>query len=198
MADDSQETKFAVIHELTAQFSTKADMMENFIVSFAAKDKLVRALKSGLSAGKAEITALAEEASTTGAVIEIREAQASSLADGKEENAEFLDNTVNTLAGNGKVLYVGDDNSATAAILRLPYNMVINPAGMMYIADSGHNLIRKVGTDGLITTVAGNGLAGFAGGNSPASEAVLNSPRGVVTAKGRQLVYCRYVKSPYS
>lgn len=61
----------------------------------------------------------------------------------------------------GKEGYNGDDVQATAAQLNLPTKVVFDPAGDMYITDSGNRRIRKVTTTtGIITTVAGSDSLG--------------------------------------
>ena len=57
--------------------------------------------------------------------------------------------------------------------------MCVDWSGNLYIADAGNNCIRKVSTDGLITTVAGIGLSGFAGDGGLATNAQLNFPCGI-------------------
>ena len=57
--------------------------------------------------------------------------------------------------------------------------MAVASDGVVFIADSDNHRIRKVGTDGVISTVVGNGTAGFAGDGGPATEAQLNDPRAV-------------------
>jgi DNA-binding beta-propeller fold protein YncE len=39
----------------------------------------------------------------------------------------------------------------------MPYGVAVDAAGNVYIADTENHRVRKVGTDGIITTVAGNG-----------------------------------------
>ena len=63
--------------------------------------------------------------------------------------------------------------------------LAIDASGNLYIADSGNSRIRKVDTNGIITTVAGTGAAGYSGDGGPAHEAKLSNPRGVgVDASG--------------
>ena len=49
----------------------------------------------------------------------------------------------------------------------------MGPDGTLYIADTGNNRVRRVGPDGIITTVAGNGESGFSGDGGPATDAEL-------------------------
>ena len=54
---------------------------------------------------------------------------------------------------------------------------------------SGNNVIRKVGTNGIITTVAGNGTNGYSGDGGAATNAELNQPTGVaVDATGNLFI----------
>ena len=54
----------------------------------------------------------------------------------------------------------------------------MDPAGNLYVADTGNNRVRMV-WNGVIATVAGNGEAGYSGDNGPAVSAQLCSPEGV-------------------
>lgn len=84
-----------------------------------------------------------------------------------------------TVAGNGFHGFSGDGGLATGASMRFPDGVAVDAAGNLYIADSGNNRIRKVGADGIITTVAGDGTAAFSGDGGPATGASLAGPRGV-------------------
>jgi trimeric autotransporter adhesin len=86
---------------------------------------------------------------------------------------------INTAAGNGTQGFSGDGGPARDAELSLPAGLAFDPDSNLFIADSGNNRIRKVSSDGVITTVAGNGTPGFAGDNGPATSAELSNPRGV-------------------
>ena len=52
-------------------------------------------------------------------------------------------------------------------------------SGNLYIADASNTRVRRVGTNGVITTVAGDGIAGFSGDGGPALLARLSAPAGV-------------------
>jgi trimeric autotransporter adhesin len=82
--------------------------------------------------------------------------------------------TITTAAG-GPYGYVGDNGTATSALLFSPTSAAAGPGGAVYIVDSSHNLVRKV-VNGIITTVAGTGLPAYTGDNGPATSATLNTP----------------------
>jgi hypothetical protein len=92
---------------------------------------------------------------------------------------------ITTVAGNGNETYSGDGGAATNASLANPYDLVLDGSGNMYIADTYNNRIRKVDTNGIITTVAGNGWETYAGDGGAATNANLGNPFGVaVDASG--------------
>ena len=87
--------------------------------------------------------------------------------------------TITTVAGTGARGYGGDGGPAVEARLDSPYDVVVDGAGALYIADRGNYRIRRVDTSGTITTVAGTGEPGFGGDEGPAEEARLNNTEGV-------------------
>jgi len=95
-----------------------------------------------------------------------------------------------TVAGTGESGYTGDGGPATAARLRSPQGLILDPGGNLFIADSGNNVVRRLDrVSGTISTVAGTGAAGFAGDGGLAAQALLSSPWGLaVTANGDLLV----------
>ena len=86
---------------------------------------------------------------------------------------------ITTIAGTGERGFSGDGGPAAGAQLRNPQKIALGPDGSLYIADSGNNRIRRVGPDGIITTVAGTGAQGFIGDEGPATQAALFSPQGI-------------------
>ena len=86
---------------------------------------------------------------------------------------------ITTFAGTGAAGDTGDTGQATAAELNLPFDVDVDAAGNVYIADTGNSRIRKVDTAGVITTFAGTGVATFGGDSGQATAAQLNGPTGV-------------------
>lgn len=60
-----------------------------------------------------------------------------------------------------------------------PEGVAVDADGALYIADTDNHRVRKVGTDGTITTVAGTGEEGYSGDDGPAEDAQLSYPRGI-------------------
>ena len=70
------------------------------------------------------------------------------------------DDEITTIAGNGKFALggvSGDGGPATGATISGPFELPIDAAGNIYIADSGSVRVRKVYAAGIIATVAGGG-----------------------------------------
>jgi sugar lactone lactonase YvrE len=91
------------------------------------------------------------------------------------------DGNITTVAGSGVSTYTGDGGPALSAGLRSPTGVTVDTYGNMFIADTRNNVIREVGADGIISTVAGvNGISGYNGDGSPATKYALNQPNAVV------------------
>jgi sugar lactone lactonase YvrE len=89
------------------------------------------------------------------------------------------DGTVRTFAGSGKVGSGGDFGLATAAPLDTPGSVVVDSEDNVYFTEMANHVLRKVGADGMITTVAGNGSPGFSGDGGAATSAQLSAPLGL-------------------
>ena len=91
---------------------------------------------------------------------------------------------ISIAAGNGLARYSGDGGLAVGASLSsagtdVPSGLAVDSAGNLYIADQSNNAIRRVDTNGIITTVAGTGAGGFSGDGGPATKATLAQPSGI-------------------
>ena len=68
--------------------------------------------------------------------------------------------TLVAVAGNGTRGFSGDGGPATQATLSFPRDITVDQNGNLYVADSNNARIRKIDSDGVITTIAGNGSFG--------------------------------------
>lgn len=93
---------------------------------------------------------------------------------------------LSTIAGRWQD--IGDGGPARSAGLHNPHGLAVDPAGNVFIADTGTNRIRRVSPDGRITTVAGTGEAGFSGDGQSAARAMLNAPWDIAFDKDGQLL----------
>ncbi|EFC44432.1 predicted protein [Naegleria gruberi] len=99
----------------------------------------------------------------------------------------FTNGTIITIAGNGIGGYAGDGGQATSAQLNNPKDVAVSSNGELIIADYSNNRIRKVFTNGTITTIAGTGTNGYGGDNGLATTAKLSLPVGVSISSGGEI-----------
>ena len=87
---------------------------------------------------------------------------------------------ITTLAGaEERPGFGGDNGPAVSARFNSPQGIAVDSAGNVYVADTENNRIRKIWTDGQVTTIAGDGTIGWSGDRSPATRAQLWLPRGL-------------------
>lgn len=86
--------------------------------------------------------------------------------------------TVRTICGTGFPGYSGDGGYAYLAELNFPQCQAIDMIGNLYIGDTSNYVIRRVDTEGIITTYAGTGSPG----SILPGEYALTSPLSVVTS----------------
>jgi hypothetical protein len=89
------------------------------------------------------------------------------------------DGMLSRVAGTGRPGYGGDGGPATAAALNQPYDVRLDAAGNLYIADYGNHRIREITSDGIMHTIAGTGTPGYSGDGGRAVQARLRGPYGV-------------------
>ena len=87
--------------------------------------------------------------------------------------------TVTTIAGTGVAGFSGDGKSAVNAELSFPYGLALDSAGNVYVADLGNQRVRRIGPDGVITTVAGTGRKASSPDGAAPTDTSLLSPRNV-------------------
>ena len=86
------------------------------------------------------------------------------------------DGSITTVAGGGLPGFSGDGGPATAAQLNFPKEIAFGPGGELYVADTSNRRVRVIGTDGVISTFAGNGEYASAGDGGPAEAASFMTP----------------------
>ena len=90
------------------------------------------------------------------------------------------DGSIRVIAGTGDRGYSGDGKLAVSATFDTPAAIALNASGtVLYFSDETHNVVRKIGADGIITTVAGTGSPGYSNDGQPGNTAQLNGPEGL-------------------
>ncbi len=101
-----------------------------------------------------------------------------------------------TLAGSfGNSGY--SDGTGEVARFRLPRGLAIDKEGCLLVADSYNHAVRKIDTNGLVTTIAGTGVSGYVDGsnsvvqfNIPNSIKVDTNGLILVTDRGNNAIRC--------
>lgn len=86
---------------------------------------------------------------------------------------------INLVAGDGVCGFAGDGGPATTARMCRPEGITRGPDNSIYIADWSNNRIRRVGPEGIMSTVAGNGSSTHGGDGGPATAGQIRLPLGV-------------------
>jgi sugar lactone lactonase YvrE len=104
------------------------------------------------------------------------------IADSDNDRVRMVDlktGMITTVAGDGNSGLRGDGGPAVEASLRYPAGISIDQ-DILYIADTGHHLIRIVSLKtGIIASLAGSGRPGWGGDGGSATKAFLSSPHGI-------------------
>jgi|GEM_PF-5554422 len=102
------------------------------------------------------------------------------------------DSIITTIAGNGTYGYSGDGGLAINAQFSYngTYHVAVDKLGNIYVTDAANHCIRKIGSSGIISTIAGNGVSGFAGDGGLATLSRLNSPQGLTLDAAGNIYFC--------
>jgi gliding motility-associated-like protein len=88
------------------------------------------------------------------------------------------DSTVSLVAGNGTSSYTPDGNQAAGSAISYPMGLTIGTDGLLYYVENGNNIIRRINSDGTLTTIAGiSGTSGVIDGTLITS--TFNQPFGL-------------------
>jgi uncharacterized protein (TIGR03437 family) len=96
--------------------------------------------------------------------------------------ARYVPPDFKNFAGNNTAGFKGDGGPANAAQLNKPVGIAMDAAGNIYLADTNNCRIRKITTDGIITTIAGSRSIGYSGDGGDATSAALNYPRSIAVS----------------
>ncbi len=92
------------------------------------------------------------------------------------------DGAVTTVAGMAGIAGLGD-GAGSSALFNQPHGLWVDSAGNIYVADTGNAALRKIATDGTVTTLALT--AAPSGGTSPPpTGGTTTPPAGTATASG--------------
>ena len=90
------------------------------------------------------------------------------------------DNTIETIGGTGdSQIFAANGLVATQSTTSFPGSLAVAPDGTIYFAEVGYRRVRKIGTDGRITNVAGDGFSGNSGDDGPATSARFREIAGI-------------------
>jgi trimeric autotransporter adhesin len=100
---------------------------------------------------------------------------------GPSSVVRFIDTNgiIHTFAGTGVAGFGGDGGPATAAQVNFPHGASFDKKGNVYIMDAVNKRVRKVDSNGIITTYAGNGSSTVSGDGGAASAAGLGACGGI-------------------
>jgi uncharacterized protein (TIGR03437 family) len=95
---------------------------------------------------------------------------------------------ITTIAGNSIRGYSGDGGPATSASLQFPHGIAVDGNGNVYIGD-GNQVLRKVDTNGMITTIAGTSIYGYSGDGGLATKAQVSLVTGIVVDPAGNIIF---------
>lgn len=100
------------------------------------------------------------------------------------------DGTIETIAGGGR--RSGDGGPAWQAQVDNPDGLAVDASGNVFVAELGGARIRKIGADGIITTIAGDGVNAHTGDGGPARTARIQDPNGLHLGPDGALYFAEY------
>ena len=175
---------------MSSPYSVAVDSQGNFVIADYNNNRIRRVDKSSGNittiAGTGNVGFAGDGSPATGAVIHAPTGVALDSS-GNIYFADSLNNRIrkiaggnmSTVAGNGGFSSSGDGGPATSAQLNTPTDVAVDNVGNLYIADTLNHTIRKVSTNGTISTYAGNSVPGNGGDGGAPTAAQLDAPEGV-------------------
>ena len=105
------------------------------------------------------------------------------FTDRSNNRARVFDTTTGLVTSFAGAATFNGDQGALQTMFNAPTGIAVDQAGNIYVADSGNNIIRKIDTNNVVTTIAG--VKGGGGGGDNSSEnidpltAALSNPTGL-------------------
>lgn len=166
-----------------------ADKSNHRILQMQGDNRVIQLIGTGVagSSGDGSAARNAQLSSPTGLLLYGKKEELL-IADTGNNAVRRVDNlgVITTIVGSvsdPRGGYSGDGGPAYQAYLSQPTGLVEDSLGNLFIADQGNHRIRRVDSDGTITTVAGAGVPGYSGDDGPAIDAMLHRPYGVAISK---------------
>lgn len=151
-----------------------ADWVDNIIRKISVNGKVSKLAGTGKAGWKDTINAIAQFNSPTNIAVN---------DSGDVFVADYQNNRIRKIAKNGQVSTVAGsgvkgskDGEALYATFNLPYDLVFDKKGNLYVSDMANHKIRKITQDGQVLTLAGSS-SGMANGKG--SQAQFHYPRGL-------------------
>lgn len=171
----------------------------NHRIRYIDKTNTVSTVAGSGTPGYADGAALSAQFSSPYDIIQVLCGELYAISDAGNNCIRLLDLTtkeVSTLSGGPTAGFRG--GSASSALFNYPTGMTIllfsdpSPVPLYYllVADMNNHAVRRVDSDGFVTTYFGNGAPGFTDGMG--TQAALSFPRGVAFSN-----ICRYVRGSY-
>ncbi len=113
------------------------------------------------------------------------------ISDSNNNRVRRIDATtgiITTIAGNGTATSTGSGGLATAATVDHPFGVVVDNANSIFVAENGGEYLRRIGANGVISTVAGDGTGNYNGDNKAATTAEINTPNDLAISPAADLV----------
>lgn len=104
------------------------------------------------------------------------------IADVQDQRIRRLDiasGVISTFAGTGEKEHTGDGGLASEAGIFGARAVCVDGMGNTYVCEREGNTLRRIGSDGIITTVAGTGAQGYTGDGGPAIACEFNGPKAI-------------------
>ena len=165
-------------------FGVAVDNRGNVIIADAGESNRIRRITPK---GDVAVMAGSGEGFKDGSPAEAQFNTPSAIAIDKDSNlviADTSNNRIRKLTADGRVITVAGtgvagfaDGAASEALFDGPIGVAVDKKGNIFVADSYNDRIRRISTDGYVTTIAGAGSPGFS--DAAAAEALFDTPCGV-------------------